>query len=221
MSTRTPLQLSSVKCLRLCSAALWRFFFGPRPEGVLHLAEGIRPFGRYRIKFPARLFPVRASKNGAHARVHPPECASSWHLLCRRMLHRVRPNLSPRASHRSGLDTLASSGSCHRAKAVRLPLNEGLLPANQLAQISRSSLITGPSSLPRDNPPLSCASVLSASRLEPLAPFPLASPATSSRSVPKSSRGSCRLHAGCRSAGIRASPELIPKVVPTPGFDIA
>jgi hypothetical protein len=30
-----------------------------------------------------------------------------------------------------------------------------------------------------------------------------------------------RLHAGCRSVGIRASPELIPKVVPTPGFDIA
>ena len=26
--------------------------------------------------------------------------------------------ISPRASHRTGLDTLASSGSCHRAKAA-------------------------------------------------------------------------------------------------------
>ena len=26
--------------------------------------------------------------------------------------------ISPRAAHRSGLDTLASSGSCHRAKAA-------------------------------------------------------------------------------------------------------
>jgi hypothetical protein len=26
--------------------------------------------------------------------------------------------ISPRASHRSGLDTLASSGSCHRMKAA-------------------------------------------------------------------------------------------------------
>src|SRR5262245_40776241 len=36
----------------------------------------------------------------------------------------------------------------------------------------RSSLITGPSSLLRGSPPLSGASVLSASRLQPLAPFP-------------------------------------------------
>ena len=31
---------------------------------------------------------------------------------------RVGPGIAPRASHRSGLDTLASSGSCHRAKAA-------------------------------------------------------------------------------------------------------
>jgi hypothetical protein len=49
----------------------------------------------------------------------------------------------------------------------------------------------------------------------------VASPARFSRSVPKPGRASRRLHAGCRSVGIRASPELIPKVVPTPGFDIA
>src|ERR1700720_4083114 len=31
---------------------------------------------------------------------------------------RVGPGSSPRAAHRSGLDTLASSGSCHRTKAA-------------------------------------------------------------------------------------------------------
>src|SRR6516162_8449774 len=41
------------------------------------------------------------------------------------------------------------------------------------------------SSLLRGSPPLSGASVLSASRLEPLALFPLASPARFSRSVPE------------------------------------
>src|SRR5262245_58614576 len=63
MSARTALQLSSVKCLRLCSAALWRFFFGPRPEGLLNLAEEIRPFGRYHVEFPARLFLVRGDQS--------------------------------------------------------------------------------------------------------------------------------------------------------------
>ena len=47
----------------------------------------------------------------------------------------------------------------------------------------RSSPITGPSSLLRGSPPLSGASVLSASRLTPLVPFPLASPARFSRSI--------------------------------------
>ena len=84
----------------------------------------------------------------------------------------------------------------------------------------RSNPITGPSSLLRGSPSLSGASVLSASRLEPLVPFPLASPARFSRSVPKPGRASRCLHAGCRSVGIRTSPELIPEDVPTPGFDI-
>jgi hypothetical protein len=51
-----------------------------------------------------------------------------------------------------------------------------------------SSPITGPLSLLRGSPPLSGASVLSASRWEPLAPFPLPSPARFSRSVPKPGR---------------------------------
>ena len=47
----------------------------------------------------------------------------------------------------------------------------------------RSSPITGPSPLLRGSPPLSGASVLSASRLTPLVPFPLASPVRFSRSI--------------------------------------
>src|SRR6202049_680864 len=62
----------------------------------------------------------------------------------------------------------------------------------------RSTGITPASSLLRGSPPLSGASVLSASRLEPLAPFPLASPARFSRSIPEPGRASRRLYAGCR-----------------------
>jgi hypothetical protein len=47
----------------------------------------------------------------------------------------------------------------------------------------RSTSITLASTLLQGSPPLSGASVLSASRLEPLAPFPLPSPARFSRSV--------------------------------------
>jgi Phosphoenolpyruvate carboxylase len=76
------------------------------------------------------------------------------------------------------------------------------------------------SSLLRGSPSLSGASVLSASRLEPLAPFPLPSPARFSRSIRKPGRASRCLHAGCRSVGIRTSSELIPEGGSTPGFDI-
>jgi hypothetical protein len=69
----------------------------------------------------------------------------------------------------------------------------------------RSTTITAASSLLRGSPPLSGASVLSASRLEPLAPFPLSSPARFSRSVPEPDRASRCLHAGCRSVGIAHS----------------
>ena len=57
-------------------------------------------------------------------------------------------------------------------------------------------------------------------RLEPLAPFPLASPARFSRSIRKPDRASRCLHAGCRSVGIRTSSELIPEEGSSPGFDI-
>src|SRR6266581_3057808 len=71
----------------------------------------------------------------------------------------------------------------------------------------------------RGSPPLSGASVLSASRLEPLVLFPLASPARFSRSIPEPDRASRCLHAGCRSVGIRTSTELIPEGGSAPGFD--
>src|SRR5262249_57104327 len=76
------------------------------------------------------------------------------------------------------------------------------------------------STLLRGSPPLPGASVLSASRLAPLVPFPLASPARFSRSVRQPGRASRCLHAGCRSVGLRTSTELIPAVGPAPGFDI-
>src|SRR5882757_7255374 len=90
-----------------------------------------------------------------------------------------------------------------------------------MTHLLRSSPITGPSSLLRGSPPLSDASVLSASRWEPLAPFPLASSARFSRSVPKPDRGSRCLYAGCRSVGIRTSSELVPQEGSPHGFDIA
>ena len=68
----------------------------------------------------------------------------------------------------------------------------------------RSTSITPASSLPRGSPPLSGASGLSASRLEPLASFPLALPPRLSRSVPKPGRASRCLHSGCRSVSCAA-----------------
>jgi hypothetical protein len=67
-------------------------------------------------------------------------------------------------------------------EGCRLPLNIGFLPLPvdpsqmAMARSLRSTGITPATSLLRSSPPLPGASVLSASRLEPLAPFPLASP---------------------------------------------
>src|ERR1700737_120668 len=99
--------------------------------------------------------------------------------------------IAPRAPHRSRLDTLASSGSCHRTKAAafRRELELLLLPVGSLPTAMTcplpSTSITPASALLQGSPPLSGASVLSASRLEPLAPFPLPSPARFSRSIPE------------------------------------
>ena len=86
----------------------------------------------------------------------------------------------------SGRDTLASSGSCHRWKAAAFRREMGLLPPpdgcgwptpTAVTHPLGSTGITPASSLLRGGPPLSGASVLSVSRLVPLVPFPLASPA--------------------------------------------
>src|ERR1700704_4723900 len=66
----------------------------------------------------------------------------------------------------------------------------------------RSTSITPASSLLQGSPPLSGASVLSASRLEPLAPFPLPSPARFSRSVQVDHRH-CRPAANETMLGLR------------------
>jgi hypothetical protein len=99
--------------------------------------------------------------------------------------------ISPRAAHRSGLDTLASSGSCHRNEGCRLPPKIGAHPVASWLTPDVGDLpplLHGhypASSLLRGSPPLTGASVLSASRFQLLAPFPLASPARFSSSVQK------------------------------------
>src|SRR5205807_3535134 len=78
----------------------------------------------------------------------------------------------------SGREPLDSSGSCHRAKAAAfrrelelLPFPVGSLPTLVTCPL-RSTSITPASSLLRSSPPLSGASVLSASRVRRLHFFP-------------------------------------------------
>ena len=133
---------------------------------------------------------------------------------------RVGPgNFTPSPSQiRTGYSRIFRLVPSH--EGCRLPLNEGLLSANQLAQISGDD--PPPSLQPhyrtfvattRQSAPLRrIRYVLSASRWEPLAPFPLASSARFSRSVPEPDRASRCLYAGCRSVGIRAPEEDISDV---------
>ena len=111
-------------------------------------------------------------------------------------------------------------------EGCRLPLNEGLFPANRLAQINGDDL--PPSLQPhyrafiattRQSAPLRRIGTFGLA-VGAACAFPLTSPARFSRSVPEPGRGSRRLHAGCRSGSIRTSSELIPEAVPAPGFDI-
>ncbi len=69
--------------------------------------------------------------------------------------------------------------------------------------------------------PRSGAPVLSVSRFQPLAPFPLASPARFSRSIQEPGRASRCLHAGCSLVRIRTSPELMSQEGSLHDFDIA
>src|SRR5436190_12795598 len=113
--------------------------------------------------------------------------------------------ISPRAAHRSGLDTLASSGSCHRAKgaAFRRELELLLLPVGSLPTWVtcplRSTGITPlhnyygavrPWPTHRYFRPRSFAACT----------FPLASPDRFSSSVREPERESCLLYTGHRVA---------------------
>src|SRR5216684_7791340 len=124
----------------------------------------------------------------AFARLSGPYLTGCCPAFCCNAAESAR-GVSPRAAHRSGLDTLASSGSCHRTKAAAsrrelelLLLPVGSLPTSVTCPL-RSTSITPASSLLRGSPPLSGASALAASRLEARAPFPLAAAARFSRSV--------------------------------------
>ena len=86
--------------------------------------------------------------------------------------------ISPPAAHRSGLDTLASSGSCHRLKAAAFRRDTEFLlspvdsHSTSVTHPLHSSSITEPSSLLWGGPNLTGASVLSASRGHRLRLFP-------------------------------------------------
>jgi hypothetical protein len=125
-----------------------------------------------------------------------------------------------KASQTSRLGILNGFASSTGSSRFQLARGQG-----RTTQPLRSSPITGPSSLLRAAPPLRPASVLSPSRLEPLAACPFTSSDVTqhrfSRSVRKPGRASRRLYAGCRSSSIRASPELIPEEGSPPGSDIA
>jgi hypothetical protein len=123
--------------------------------------------------------------------------------------------------------TLSRHPARATAESCRLPLRIGAPPVASWPTPNVGDLLPSlhghypASPLLRSSPPLAGALVLSASRLEPLVPFPFPSPAKFSRSARKPSRGSRRLHAGCRSGGLMPSPELFPEDGSTPGSDIA
>jgi hypothetical protein len=82
-----------------------------------------------------------------------------------------------------GLAALGAAGTSpvlwpHAALAQLRPVVGYLSPGAQANEAERLTVLRD-----RSSPPLSGASVLSASRLESLAPFPLASPARFSRSI--------------------------------------
>ena len=100
-----------------------------------------------------------------------------WLSLLPRRAESAR-GISPRAAHRSGLDTLASSGSCHRNEGCRLPSRIGAPPVASWLTPNVGDLPPSlhghypASSLLRSSPPLPAASVLSASQFRCLYLFP-------------------------------------------------
>jgi hypothetical protein len=110
-------------------------------------------------------------------------------------------------------------------EGCRLPLNEGIIPANRLAQINGDDL---PPSLHSHYSRFRTTTRQSAP-LRRIGTFGLAVGTACAFShgiadqvltfVPKPGRASRCLHAGCRSVVIRASSELIPEDGSPPGFD--
>ena len=86
--------------------------------------------------------------------------------------------ISPRAAHRSGRETLASSGSCHPKEGCRLPSRQGVHPVTRCLHPNVDGLLPllhgsyPASSLLRSSPSLASASVLSASWFCHLCVFP-------------------------------------------------
>jgi hypothetical protein len=164
-----------------------------QPAGLVNSLQGIR--------VPTAVF------NGSAARFyrHPP-------FLVFQQYRRVGPgNFAPSPSqNRTGTSRFIRLVPPH--EGCRLPLFIGFLPLPvdpiqmAMACFLRSAGITPASSLLQSSPPLTGASVLSASRLAPLAPFPLASPCRFSRSIQEPGRASRRLYAGCRSGRLRHPP---------------
>src|SRR5262245_41758215 len=134
--------------------------------------------------------------------------------------------ISPRAPHRTGLKPLDLSGSCHRSKAAAFHLSIEFLPLPVDPSKWRWPAPFAPRALPRfttttkQSAPSRRIGTFGLA-VDATCAFPLPSPARFSRSAREPSRGSRRLHAGCRSGSLMPSPELFPEDGSTPGSDIA
>ena len=132
----------------------WLSFAPPTcrmPPGQASGVSRADPGGRVTLRFRHRLIRFRHFCSGSLA-------LASLNLACQDQVPtfpqrcRVGPGISPRAAHRSGLDTLASSGSCHRTKAAasRRELELLLLPVDSLpTSVTCPLRSTGITPLPR------------------------------------------------------------------------
>src|SRR5467141_1093806 len=138
--------------------------------------------------------------------------------------------ISPRASHRSGLDTLASSGSCHRVKAAAFHSTSGSsrrrLIRHRLTRANGDGL---PPSL-HEHYTRFIATARQSAPLRRIGTFGLAVGAACAFSLSIAGQvltfrtrawlsfapSTCRMPLGLS----QASPKLIPEDGSTPGFDI-
>ena len=125
------------------------------------------------------------------------------------------------ASHGSRCSAVALNGYASSTGSSRFQLASG---QGRTTQLLRSSPITEPSTLLWAAPPRAPLRYSRPRGWSYLRLVPSLVGVTRhrfSRSVRKPGRASRRLHAGCRSGSIRASPELIPVEGSPPGSDIA